>query len=157
MCGGCPGRDSATARAPLRLSGGADSPRPAGGAFATARGLRSTVGAAEGTALRRCSGRCLALVGSDEARPYLRLFGQLHALAGGSPHAEFLRESVLDWLPIVKAGFAADGLDQATALDLATLTLAVVRGLLQDANAIGERERTSTAFLRYVSLLPGAR
>jgi AcrR family transcriptional regulator len=93
--------------------------------------------------------------GSDEARPYLRLFGQLHALAGapGSPHAEFLRESVLDWLPIVKAGFVTDGLDQATALELATLTLAVVRGLLQDANAIGDQERTSTAFLRYISML----
>jgi len=93
--------------------------------------------------------------GSDEARPYLRLFGQLHALAAvpGSPHAEFLRESVLDWLPIVKDGFVADGLDQATALEMATLTLAVVRGLLQDGNAIGDQQRTSTAFRRYVSLL----
>jgi AcrR family transcriptional regulator len=93
--------------------------------------------------------------GRDEARPYLRLFGQLHALAGapGSPHAEFLRESVLDWLPIVTDGFVADGLDQATALELATLTLAVVRGLSLDTNAIGDRERTSTAFERYVSLL----
>jgi AcrR family transcriptional regulator len=93
--------------------------------------------------------------GSDQARPYLRLFGQLHAVAGvpGSPHAEFLRESVLDWLPVVKDGFVADGLDQATALELATLTLAVVRGLLLDTNAIGDRERTSTAFARYVSLL----
>jgi hypothetical protein len=36
--------------------------------------------------------------GTNEAQPYLRLFGQLHALAGapGSPAAEFLRESVLD-------------------------------------------------------------
>ena len=60
---------------------------------------------------------------------------------------------MLDWLPIVKDGFVADGLDQATALELATLTLAVVRGLLQDANAIGDQQRTSTAFRRYVSLL----
>jgi AcrR family transcriptional regulator len=95
--------------------------------------------------------------GSDEAQPYLRLFGQLHALAGapGSPHAEFLRESVLDWLPTIEAGFVADGVDAATARELSTLTLAVVRGLLQDVNAIGDRQRVSAAFERYASLLSG--
>ena len=92
---------------------------------------------------------------SDEAQPYLRLFGQLHALAGapGSPHAEFLRESVLDWLPTLEAGFAADGADPATARELATLTLAVVRGLLQDLTAIGDAQRVSAAFERYALLL----
>jgi AcrR family transcriptional regulator len=96
--------------------------------------------------------------GSDEARPYLRLFGQLHALAGapGSPHAEFLRESVLDWLPTIEQGFAADGLDPTTARELTTLTLAVVRGLLQDANATGDHDRVSAAFDRYASLLQDA-
>ena len=92
---------------------------------------------------------------TDEAQPYLRLFGQLHALAHapGSPHAGFLRESVLDWLPTIEHGFAADGADPATARELSTLTLAVVRGLLQDANAIGDHERTSAAFERYAALL----
>ena len=92
---------------------------------------------------------------TDEAQPYLRLFGQLHALAHapGSPHAEFLRESVLDWLPTIEHGFAADGADPATARELATLTLAVVRGLLQDADAIGDQKRTSAAFERYAALL----
>jgi AcrR family transcriptional regulator len=94
--------------------------------------------------------------GTDEAQPYLRLFGQLHALAHapGSPHAEFLRESVLDWLPTIEHGFAADGADPATARELSTLTLAVVRGLLQDASAIGDQKRTSAAFERYAALLP---
>ena len=93
--------------------------------------------------------------GTDEARPYLRLFGQLHALAGapGSPHAAFLRESVVDWLPTIEHGFAADGVDQATARELATLTLAVVRGLLQDTNATSDHERASAAFDRYAALL----
>jgi AcrR family transcriptional regulator len=93
--------------------------------------------------------------GGDEARPYLRLFGQLHALAGapGSPHAVFLRESVVDWLPTIEAGFAADGFDPAAARELATLTTAVVRGLLQDVNAVGDRDRASAAFGRYVSLV----
>lgn len=92
---------------------------------------------------------------SDEAQPYLRLFGQLYALAGapGSPHAEFLREAVLDWLPTIEAGFVADGVDSATARELATLTLAVVRGLLQDVNTIGDRQRVGAAFARYASLL----
>ena len=92
---------------------------------------------------------------TDEAQPYLRLFGQLHALAHapGSPHAGFLRESVLDWLPTIEHGFAADGADPATARELATLTLAVVRGLLQDADAIGDQKRTSAAFERYAALL----
>jgi AcrR family transcriptional regulator len=92
---------------------------------------------------------------SDEAQPYLRLFGQLHALAGAprSPHAEFLRESVLDWLPTLEAGFAADDIGPDAARELATLTLSVIRGLLQDANAVGDQQRVSAAFNRYAALL----
>jgi AcrR family transcriptional regulator len=96
---------------------------------------------------------------TDEARPYLRLFGQLHALAGtpDSPHRDFLRESVVDWLPTIERGFAADGHDPAAARELATLTLAVIRGLLQDANAVGDHQRVSAAFDRYASHLQTAR
>jgi len=96
---------------------------------------------------------------TEEAEPYLRLFGQVHALAGApdSPHAEFLRESVLDWLPIIEGGFAADGFGPATAGELSTLTLAVVRGLLQDAKAVGDHQRVSTASDRYARLLQPAR
>jgi AcrR family transcriptional regulator len=92
---------------------------------------------------------------SDEAQPYLRLFAQVYALAQApdSPHAEFLRESVLDWLPTIEHGFAADGVDPATARELATLTIAVLRGLLQDANAIGDQKRVLAAFQRYAALL----
>jgi AcrR family transcriptional regulator len=95
---------------------------------------------------------------TDEARPYLRLFGQLYALAQApdSPHAEFLRESVLDWLPTIEHGFAADGADPATARQLSTLTVAVIRGLLQDANATGDHQRVSAAFERYATLLQPA-
>jgi AcrR family transcriptional regulator len=95
---------------------------------------------------------------TDEARPYLRLFGQLYALAqaSDSPHAEFLRESVLDWLPTLEEGFAADDADPATARELSTLTVAVIRGLMQDANAIGDQERVSAAFERYAALLQPA-
>jgi AcrR family transcriptional regulator len=92
---------------------------------------------------------------SDEARPYMRLFGQLYALAGApdSPHAGFLRDSVLDWLPTLEAGFAADGAAPDAARELATLTVGVIRALLQDASATGEMERVDAAFKRYVALL----
>jgi AcrR family transcriptional regulator len=92
---------------------------------------------------------------TDEARLYLRLFAQVYALAQApdSPHAEFLRESVLDWLPTIEHGFTAQGVDPATARELATLTIAVLRGLLQDANAIGDQERVLAAFERYAALL----
>jgi AcrR family transcriptional regulator len=95
---------------------------------------------------------------ADEARPYLRLFVQLYALAQApdSPQAEFLRESVLDWLPTIEHGFAADGADPATARELATLTVAVIRGLLQDATATADQERVSSAFERYTALLQPA-
>ena len=92
---------------------------------------------------------------TDEARPFLRLFGQLHSRAHApeSPHADFLRESVADWLPVIARGFAADGADPAAADELATLTLAVMRGLLQDVNALGDRDRVTAAFDRYAALL----
>lgn len=96
---------------------------------------------------------------SDEARPYLRLFGQLYAFAQApdSPHAEFLRQAVLDWLPVIEAGFAADGADAETARELSTLTVAVIRGLLQDATAIGDQKRVAAAFERYAALLEAGR
>jgi AcrR family transcriptional regulator len=92
---------------------------------------------------------------SGESQPYMRLFGQLFALAGapGSPHARFLRESVVDWLPTLEAGFDADGVAPDAARELATLTVGVIRALLQDAGATGDRERVSAAFNRYASLL----
>jgi hypothetical protein len=72
-------------------------------------------------------------------------------------HAAFLSESVLDWLPTLEAGFTADGVDRATARALATLTLAIVRGLLQDRNAVGDHQRVRAAFDRYIVLLQAAR
>ena len=92
---------------------------------------------------------------TEEAQPYLRLFGQLQALAGAprSPYVEFLRESVLDWLPTLETGFAADGHDPATARELSTLSVAAIRGLLQDVNATGEHQRVFAAFERYTELL----
>jgi AcrR family transcriptional regulator len=92
---------------------------------------------------------------TDEAQPYLRLFGRLHGAAQdpASPYAEFARRSIVDWLPVVETGFASDGIPPATARELATLTVAVVRGLLQDASAGGDPERASAAFDRFIAIL----
>jgi hypothetical protein len=49
--------------------------------------------------------------------------------------------------------FAADGVDAATARELTTLTVAVIRGLPQDASATGDQQRVLAAFDRYASLL----
>jgi AcrR family transcriptional regulator len=91
---------------------------------------------------------------TEKALPYLRLFQQLHARArSDSDHGDFARRSVLDWLPTIERGFAADGHPPQAARELATLTVAVVRGLLLDANAVGDEARVSMAFDRYTALL----
>jgi AcrR family transcriptional regulator len=94
-------------------------------------------------------------LGSDEAQPYLRLFGELHALARqpASPYADFAQRSVLDWLPVLEDGFLADGADPVDARRSATLTLAVIRGLLMDLHALDDTERVDAAHDLFVELL----
>lgn len=96
-------------------------------------------------------------LGSSEARPYLRLFEQLQAVARepGSRHAGFAERSVVEWLPVLESGFARDGAGSTRAAELATLTLAVVRGLLLDVSATDDRARADAAFDRFVALLHG--
>jgi AcrR family transcriptional regulator len=92
---------------------------------------------------------------TEEAQPYLRLFGELHALARhpGSPYAEFAQRSVLDWLPILEDGFLADGADPVEARRSATLTLAVIRGLLLDLHALEDTDRVDAAHELFIELL----
>jgi AcrR family transcriptional regulator len=94
-------------------------------------------------------------LGTDEARPYLRLFGELHALARqpGSPYADFAQRSVLDWLPVLEDGFLADGADPELARRSATLTLAVIRGLLLDLHALDDADRVDAAHELFTDLL----
>lgn len=98
-------------------------------------------------------------MGTEEAGPYLRLFGELHALATTpeSPYADFARRSVVDWLPALEDGFLADGAQPAQAQRLATLTLAVTRGLLLDRNATEDRARVDDAQALFVQLLTSHR
>jgi AcrR family transcriptional regulator len=94
-------------------------------------------------------------LGTDEAQPYLRLFGELHALARqpASPYAEFAQRSVLDWLPVLEEGFLADGAEPLEARRSATLTLAVIRGLLMDLHALEDSDRVDAAHELFTELL----
>jgi AcrR family transcriptional regulator len=94
-------------------------------------------------------------LGTEEAQPYLRLFGELHALARQptSPYAGFAQRSVLDWLPVLEDGFLADGADRAEARRSATLTLAVIRGLLLDLHALEDSKRVDAAHELFMELL----
>jgi AcrR family transcriptional regulator len=92
---------------------------------------------------------------TEEARPYLRLFGELHALARQpeSPYADFAQRSVLDWLPVLEDGFLADGAEPVDARRSATLTLAVIRGLLLDLHALEDTRRVDAAHALFMDLL----
>ena len=92
---------------------------------------------------------------TEEAQPYLRLFGELHALARqpASPYAEFAQRSVLDWLPVLEDGFLADGADPVEARRSATLTLAVMRGLFLDLHALDDTKRADAAHELFIELL----
>lgn len=86
------------------------------------------------------------------ARPYLRLFGELHDLpADRTPWAEFRTLSIADWLPIVETGLLADGWADARAL--ASALVACARGLFSDLDTTGDSDRTTTAWHAIIDLL----
>jgi hypothetical protein len=69
-----------------------------------------------GSREQRCPSRC-ARHAHASARSSRRQFGHLHAFTGtpGSPYADFLRESVVDWLPSPEHGFTADRVEPVAA------------------------------------------
>jgi AcrR family transcriptional regulator len=84
-------------------------------------------------------------------RPYLRLFGHLHDTAGGRLWPDFRRTATTDWLAPLEAGMRTLGRPE-----LATVVLAVVRGLLMDLDATGDTARTDRAFADFLgTLVPG--
>ena len=74
-------------------------------------------------------------------QPYLRMFGQLRESAEQQLRPDFRRTATTDWL-----GPLEDGLRSTGRPELATLVLAVVRGLLMDLDATGDAARTDRAF-----------
>ena len=81
-------------------------------------------------------------------QPYLRLFGQLHDTAGQPLWPDFRRAATTDWLAPLKEGMRSLGHPE-----LATVVLAVIRGLLMDLDATGDTTRTDQAFTDFPSAI----
>jgi AcrR family transcriptional regulator len=76
-----------------------------------------------------------------EGEPYLRMFSRLHDTAGGELWPGFRRTATTDWLAPLERGLRTIGRPE-----LATVVLAVIRGLLMDLDATGDSARTDRAF-----------
>ena len=83
---------------------------------------------------------CSAMTG-PHGQPYLRMFGRLHDAAGEPHWPGFRRAATTDWLASLE-----DGMRTLGRPELATVVLAVIRGLLQDLDATGDTARTDRAF-----------
>lgn len=83
-----------------------------------------------------------------EGQPYLRMFGQLRESAAQQLWPGFRRVATTDWL-----GPLEEGLRSIERPELATLLLAVIRGLLMDLEATADRTRTDRAFSDFVRSL----
>jgi AcrR family transcriptional regulator len=88
-----------------------------------------------------------AMTGPD-GQPFLRMFGQLREASVEPRWPDFRRAATTDWL-----GPLAQGLQSIGRPELATLVLAVVRGLLMDLHATADRARVDRAFHQFVESL----
>ncbi len=81
-------------------------------------------------------------------RPYLDLFGRLREDAEQKLWPGFQREATTDWLAPLAEGLASIGRSE-----LATLVLAVIRGLIIDLEATADAARVDNAFAEFLSIL----
>ena len=81
-------------------------------------------------------------------RPYLRLFGRLHDSAGEPLWPGFRKAATTDWLAPLEDGMGS--------LELATVVLAVIRGLLMDLDATGDAARTDRAWHAFLATIETA-
>ncbi len=91
-----------------------------------------------------------AMIG-PQGQPYLRMFSRLHHTAGEPLWPGFRRAASIDWLAPLEEGMRSLGRPE-----LATVVLAVIRGLLMDLDATGDAERTAQAFQDFLTTLPAA-
>ena len=81
-------------------------------------------------------------------RPYLSMFGKLRENAEQRLWPGFRREATTDWLQPLE-----DGMRSIGRAELATLVLAVVRGLIMDIEATGDVPRCDQAFDDFLAAL----
>ena len=85
--------------------------------------------------------RAWSAIAGPQGQPYLRMFSRLHDTGGEPLWPGFRRAATTDWLAPIERGMRTIGRPE-----LATVVLAVIRGLLMDLDATGDAERTDRAF-----------
>ena len=92
--------------------------------------------------------RAWATMTGPDGQPYLRMFGQLRQSAEQQLWPDFRRRATTDWLPPLEQGLGSIGRPE-----LATLVLAVIRGLLMDLDATSDTARTDRAFHHFLDTI----
>lgn len=95
--------------------------------------------------------RAWAAISGPQGAPYLRLFGRLHDTAGEPLWPGFRKAATTDWLAPLEHGMGSLGRPE-----LATVVLAVIRGLLMDMDATGDHARADRAFADFLAALERA-
>jgi AcrR family transcriptional regulator len=95
--------------------------------------------------------RAWSAMTGPQGRPYLRMFSRLHDSAGEPLWPGFRRIATTDWLAPLEQGMGSLGRPE-----LATVVLAVIRGLLMDLDATADDRRTGKAFNDFLATLEGA-
>lgn len=80
-----------------------------------------------------------------EGQPYLQMFGRLRESTGQQLWPGFRRTATTDWFAPLENGLRSMG-----RTELATLVLAVIRGLLLDLDATGDTARVDRAFEQFL-------
>lgn len=89
--------------------------------------------------------RAWSEVSGPQGEPYLRMFSRLNDSAGEPLWPGFRRRATTDWLDPLEQGMNSVGKPE-----LATVVLAVIRGLLMDLDATGDTERVDRAFADFL-------
>ena len=92
--------------------------------------------------------RAWSTMTGPHGQPYLRMFSRLHDTAGEPLWPGFRRTATTDWLAPLE-----DGMSSLGRLELATVVLAVIRGLLMDLDATGDAVRTNRAFHDFLTTI----
>jgi AcrR family transcriptional regulator len=92
-----------------------------------------------------------AAMTGPQGQPYLRMFSRLNDIAGEPLWPGFRRAATTDWLAPLEDGMRSLGRPQ-----LATVVLAVIRGLLMDLDATGDTARTDQAFHDFLTTIGAA-
>jgi AcrR family transcriptional regulator len=95
--------------------------------------------------------RAWTAISGPQGEPYLRIFTRLHDTAGEPLWPGFRRTATTDWLAPLENGMRSLGRPE-----LATVVLAVIRGLLMDLAATGDAPRTHQAFNDFLTTIDHA-